>query len=342
MEPILAIWDGHYLDNTTLSEADLQCYVQDALNELEYIMGPINSTYGALRASHGHPKGWDIKFIEIGNEDMLSEGLPTYRAYRFHDFHTAISKAYPNITIMASTPQIALPPGVIGDFQEYSTPDTFVSQFGSFDHNTSKTLIGEYAVVAYNGAEDDPYGPLRLLFPSWIGAVGEAVFEIGTERASLNVFGDAYAPILQNLNNFQWTPDLIPFTADPTQTVKSTNYHQNSLFSNTRMTTNHNASTTSNFGPAYWVAGENIHTKTHILKAAVYNSTAEVPFTVAFEGLEAGATGSLTVLTAPSPESSSHIGSDMVITTHVAVTAGSNGFVFTLPDLSVTLLKAEA
>ncbi len=70
VEPILAVWAGMYLDtNRFISQADLGPYVQDTLNELEYIMGDTSTTYGALRASHGYPEPWTVNYVEIGNED---------------------------------------------------------------------------------------------------------------------------------------------------------------------------------------------------------------------------------------------------------------------------------
>lgn len=65
MEPILAIWSGLYLDGTVLSEEDLLPYVQDSLDELEFIMGDDSTPFGRLRASLGHPSPWKINFVEV-------------------------------------------------------------------------------------------------------------------------------------------------------------------------------------------------------------------------------------------------------------------------------------
>lgn len=69
MMPVLDIWSGKYLNKTYIAQADLQPYVDDALNELEYVLGSTDTTYGALRASHGYPDPWDVTWVEIGNED---------------------------------------------------------------------------------------------------------------------------------------------------------------------------------------------------------------------------------------------------------------------------------
>lgn len=85
---------------------------------------------------------------------------------------------------------------------------------------------------------------------AWIGSVGEAIFTLGAERNTDKIIGASYAPGFQNLNSYQWAvgplvlkldvyeltplqPDMISFTADPSQTVLSTSYHVIKVRSNT-------------------------------------------------------------------------------------------------------------
>lgn len=111
------------------------------------------------------------------------------------------------------------------------------------------------------------------------------------------------------------------------------------LLSNTRMTETLPTSG-GDFGPAYWVAGINSETGSHILKTAVYNSTSDVPISVSFEGCAAGATANLTVLTAPDGYSYNDIGSDVVEKSTTTITASAAGvFSFSLPNLSVSVLE---
>jgi alpha-N-arabinofuranosidase len=65
LEPILAVWDGLYLDGTVTSEADLGQWVQFALDELEFLMGSTSTKYGALRASLGYPQPFQINYVEV-------------------------------------------------------------------------------------------------------------------------------------------------------------------------------------------------------------------------------------------------------------------------------------
>ncbi|TVY19988.1 putative alpha-L-arabinofuranosidase A, partial [Lachnellula arida] len=77
-----------------ISGTALTSYVDDALNELEFLLGSTSTTSGALRASYGHPAPYTIPYIEIGNEDNVSSGCSTY-ASRFTAFYNAIHAAYP-------------------------------------------------------------------------------------------------------------------------------------------------------------------------------------------------------------------------------------------------------
>jgi alpha-N-arabinofuranosidase len=106
-------------------------YVQSVMNELEFLMGDTTTTYGALRASLGYPNPWTINFVEVGNEDNLGQGGPSYESYRFDDFYYPIHEKYPWITIIPSTVayETTLPGNSTGDYHQYTRPDTFVSQF---------------------------------------------------------------------------------------------------------------------------------------------------------------------------------------------------------------------
>jgi alpha-N-arabinofuranosidase len=171
--------------------------------------------------------------------------------------------------------------------------------------------------------------------------VSEAVFLLGAERNADRIWGASFAPLLQNLNSYQWTPDLIAFTADPADTTVSTSYPVIQLLSGTRITHTLPAKTVEgDFGPAYWVAGRD--DSAYILKAAVYNSTGDVPFSVGFEGLKPGAPAQLTVLTAPALAQNTPQHKEEVTTKVEHLTAGADGSIkFSLPNLSVAVLRAK-
>lgn len=131
--PVLAVWAGLALNGQSVPESEIDIYVQDALDELEFLTGSVDTKYGALRAKYGHPKPWTIRYVEVGNEDNLNNGLSTYKAYRFQAFYDAITKKYPNIQILASIIDMTLPGNAGGDYHIYDIPDNFVTKFGMFD-----------------------------------------------------------------------------------------------------------------------------------------------------------------------------------------------------------------
>lgn len=276
----------------------------------------------------------------------------SYRAYRFQMFSSAITAAYPSMNIISSTNYLspfAPSPSIAGDFHEYTRPDDFVSQFNLFDQNytwAAKTFIGEYAVVQPNSPSTGPrttdWSEPLVAAPFWAGTVAEAVFLLGAERNAGSTLGASYAPLLQNLNDYQWAPDLISFTADPAQDVRSTSWHLVALFSGTRFTetrATRSAGPDAGFGPVYWAAGQNTDTGAYVLKLASYNASASTPVSAAVAGLAPGTPANLTVLTAPDAYASARIGSDPVVYTHTSLVAGPSGvFTFELPDLAIALL----
>lgn len=137
-------------------------------------------------------------------------------------------------------------------------------------------------------------------------------------------------------------PDLIAFTADPSQTIKSTSHHVIELLSNNRYNATVPVTSDSDFGPAYWVAGvsEPGH---YTFKTAIYNSTSTVPFSISFEGLSEGVKGTLSVLSAPDGLSSNTLEngvvSDVVRKNVTTLAAGSGGvFEFELDNYDVAVL----
>ncbi|KAF7625141.1 putative vacuolar segregation protein [Aspergillus flavus] len=346
VEPILAVWGGFALNGDAIPESELGTYVQDALDELEFLTGSVDTEYGALRASLGHPEPWTVKYVEVGNEDNLNDGLDSYKSYRFQAFYDAIKEKYPDITVLASTVEIDFPGDAGGDYHLYDTPDNFVEKFNFFDQYSPDhpILLGEIAAIQLNGREIVWGNSSHFSqYPWWIGSVAEGVFLIGAERNADKVLGTTYAPFMMNLDNYQWSPTFLAFNSNPDETARSTSWYLYDLFSHNSFT--HTLPTTSNssFGPLYYVAGVDNTSNSHIFKAAVYNSTADVPVSLTFDGVKAGTSASLTVLTAADPLGMNEVGAaDIVDKKTSTVTAGVNGvFDFSLPNLSVAVLKTE-
>jgi alpha-L-arabinofuranosidase len=195
-------------------------FVQDALDAIEYANGPVTSKWGAVRAANGHPKPFKLRYVEIGNEN----GGPNYNE-RYALFYDAITKKYPDIQIVAcvwgGTPNSR--PTPIIDEHYYNSPSFFISNAGkydTYDRSGPKIYVGEYAVTQGTGQ-----GSLR-------GALGEAAFMTGMERNSDIVTMSSYAPLFANLNFKRWNPDLIYF--DSSRVALTPSYHVQRMFSTNR------------------------------------------------------------------------------------------------------------
>ncbi|KAJ5131575.1 Glycoside hydrolase superfamily [Penicillium bovifimosum] len=346
MEPILAVWAGLALNGEVVPEADLDFYVQDALNEIEFLTGSVDTEYGALRAKIGHPDPWKIRYVEVGNEDHLSDGLSSYRAYRFSAFYNAITAKYPDIQVLASTINMTIPGTAGGDYHLYDTPDNMVTQFDMFDNFSPDhpILLGEIAATEPNNAGNINWDDTHFsMYPWWIGTIGEAVFLLGAERNADKIIGTTYAPFLMNLDSYQWSPTLLSFNSNPDQTARSTSWHLYSLFNHNHMTNTLPATSSDAFGPLYYATGVDNKTNSHIFKAAVYNSTAEVPVSLTFEGVGRGTKADLTILTAPDPFAMNEVGGANIVNSKTTqIKAGKKGeFSFKLPNLSIAVLATQ-
>ncbi|MGD0094339.1 MAG: alpha-L-arabinofuranosidase C-terminal domain-containing protein, partial [Planctomycetota bacterium] len=192
-------------------------FVQDALDAIEYANGPENSTWGSLRAKAGHPKPFNMKFMEIGNEN----GGKAYDA-RYILFYKAIKEKYPDMHLVANVIPDKHPCEIL-DEHYYSTPEFFMNNARKYDkykRDGYKVYVGEYAVTANCGK-----GNLR-------GALGEAAFMTGMERNSDVVIMASYAPLFVNVQQRTWSPDMIPF--DSSRVCGIPSYYVQKMFSENR------------------------------------------------------------------------------------------------------------
>lgn len=219
--PVLAVWAGLSLNGTVVAQADLGPYVQDALDQIEYAIGPVTSTWGARRAADGHPAPFPVPYAEIGNEDELNGGAASYDAYRYPMFYDAIKAAYPQVKLIATTLVTSRPVEII-DEHYYSDAAFFEQQatrYDSYDRSGPMVFVGEYSATANAGSL-----PTGLLGNS----IGEAAFMTGMERNSDIVRMSSYAPLFAYVGYTQWNPDLIGF--DLLHSFGSTSYWVQQMF----------------------------------------------------------------------------------------------------------------
>ncbi|MGA7162079.1 MAG: alpha-L-arabinofuranosidase C-terminal domain-containing protein [Bacteroidota bacterium] len=198
-------------------------WVQDALDAIEYANGPVNSVWGSLRAKNGHPGSFNLKYVEIGNEN----GQEPY-AERWALMASAIRAKYPDVKLIAnewagSHPHEPAPE--IVDEHYYDNPDWFMwnaNKYDSYDRKGPKIFIGEYAVTENTGK-----GNLR-------GAIGEAAWMTGMERNSDIVAMGSYAPLFCNANHKAWPVNLINF--DSYRWFGLPSYYVQQMFANNQGT----------------------------------------------------------------------------------------------------------
>ncbi|KAJ3347441.1 hypothetical protein HDU83_002091 [Entophlyctis luteolus] len=338
LAPVLAIWAGYSLGGTSVTGSALTPYVNDALDELEFLLGPVSSTLGALRATYGHPAPYNITMVEIGNEDFIP--CSTY-ATRFTAFYNAISAAYPNLIIIASTADSSclpspLPSGVWMDIHHYLKPSAFVSSFNEFDNypRTHGIFVGEFANTNFNDGSQTYWSNVQ-------GAVSEAVYMIGLERNSDIVKMACYAPMFEHFDMAEWSPDLAGLDSRPGSLTGSVSYYVQKMFANSKGDTILPVSSTANFGPLYWVASSTT-AGTYYVKLAnygttTYNVTVEIPTAVNVQSV-----ASLEILTGSATESNYPLSVSVVPVSSTVTGSPASGWSFSLPGYGVGVLTVNS
>ena len=211
MEPLLAVFSGYSLLQEHIPAGkDLEPYVQDALDEIEYVTGDTSTHWGAERAKDGHPAPFHLTYVEIGNEEYHDES-GTYDA-RFAQFYKAIKQKHPDLQLVAAAPVTLVRPDILDDNDHalhthfYRTAQQFfvdTHHYDTYDRNGPKILVGEWAT-----REGSPTTNLGA-------ALGDAAWMTGLERNSDIVVMASYAPLFVNVNpgGMQWPSDLIGYDA---------------------------------------------------------------------------------------------------------------------------------
>jgi alpha-N-arabinofuranosidase len=221
MRPLLAVYAGYSLAHEHIDAGPgLEPYVQDALDELEYVTGGTDTKWGAERAKDGHPAPFSLTYVEIGNEDNLDPS-GSYDG-RFAQFYKAIKAKYPQLQLIATGPVSSVTPDVIDDHYYKQAEEFFadVHHYDKTDRNGPKIFVGEWAT-----REGGPT-------PNFGAALGDAAWMTGMERNSDIIVMASYAPLLTNVNpgGLQWRTDLIGY--DAVASYGSPSYYAQVMFSN--------------------------------------------------------------------------------------------------------------
>jgi alpha-L-arabinofuranosidase len=214
---------------------ELDPYVQDALDLIEFANGSATSKWGSIRAKMGHPTSFNMKMLGVGNENWG----PQY-VERLKIFQEKIKAKYPEIKLVCSSGIAA--EGEMFNFLNtnlrkmkvefidehyYNRPEWFLAnanRYDSYDRKSnSKVFAGEYAgqsdkVVSVNNQNN------------WQTALAEAAFMTGLERNADVVAMASYAPLFGHIDGWQWKPNLI--WVDNLNVMPTPNYQVQKMYSN--------------------------------------------------------------------------------------------------------------
>lgn len=195
------------------SIVELDPYVQDALDLIEFANGDASTLWGKQRAAMGHPAPFNLKMLGVGNENWGPQYIE-----RLKIFKDAIKSKYPAIKIVTSSGtdpdgerfdylnrELRNMEADIIDEHYYRKPEWFFNnarRYDNYPRNNTKIFCGEYAAQSTGIASPDNKN-------NWLTALSEAAFMTGLERNADVVTMASYAPLFAHVDGWQWTPDLI-------------------------------------------------------------------------------------------------------------------------------------
>ncbi|MDP2890731.1 MAG: alpha-L-arabinofuranosidase C-terminal domain-containing protein, partial [Bacteroidota bacterium] len=190
---------------------DMDDYVQEVLDLIEWANGDVKTKWGKLRAEAGHPKPFNLKYVGIGNEDLINDIFEE----RFTMIFNAVKEKHPEITVIGTVGptfegtdyvegwKIATKLGVpMVDEHYYQSPGWFIHNqdyYDKYDRTKAKVYFGEYAAHL-------PGRPTNIET-----ALAEALYLTACERNGDVVSMTSYAPLLAKEGHTQWNPNLIYF-----------------------------------------------------------------------------------------------------------------------------------
>jgi alpha-N-arabinofuranosidase len=237
--PILGCGMACQFNTAELAPMDqLDPYIQDALDLIEFANGSAETKWGKLRTDMGHPSTFNMKMIGVGNEQWGPQYFERYR-----EFEKAIHAKYPQIQIISSAgpfpsgemfdyawKELKASNAQIVDEHYYNKPEWFfknANRYDNYDRKGPKIFAGEYAAQSVQTVSPDNKN-------NWLCALSEAAFMTGLERNADLVHMASYAPLFAHAEGWQWTPDLIWF--DNLNSYGTPSYYVQKLFSTNRGT----------------------------------------------------------------------------------------------------------
>jgi alpha-N-arabinofuranosidase len=326
---------------------ELNPYVQDALDLIEFANGSVETPWGKIRSEMGHPKPFNLKLIGVGNEQWGPEYIERYKV-----FEKAIKAKYPAMTIVSGagpfpegdyfeygTKELKKLNAEIVDEHYYKSPKWFrdnATRYDNYDRKGPKVFAGEYAAQSVATVSPDNKN-------NWECAFSEAAFMTGLERNAEVVNLTSYAPLMAHAEAWQWTPDMIWF--NNLEAYGSANYYVQKLFSTNKgtdllaITKDGKAVTGQN--ELFATAAKDVNTKEIIVKLVNTAATAQ-EVSVDLKGNKLQAKGSITTLTSANLDDVNSFEFPKKISpTESVYQLKNNKAQVKLPAYSVTVLKLK-
>lgn len=210
----------------------LDPYIDDVLDLIEFANGDSTSTWGKVRSQMGHPAPFNLKYVGVGNEQWGPQYIERYKV-----FVKAIKAKYPQIIVVTGSgpspdgedfeyawKELKKLNAEIVDEHYYRKPEWFrenATRYDNYDRKGPKVFAGEYAAQSVAVVSPDNKN-------NWDCALSEAAFMTGLERNAEVVTLTSYAPLFAHVDAWQWTPDMIWF--DNLVSIGSANYYVQKLF----------------------------------------------------------------------------------------------------------------
>ena len=327
MNPVLAVYAGYSLAQEHVNPGpDLEPYVQDALDELEYVTGGTDTKWGAERAKDGHPTPFKLTYVEIGNEDEFDKS-GSYDD-RYEQFYKAIKAKYPDLQLIATAPVKSIRPDVIDDHYYRRATQFFddAAHYNKTDRDGPRIFVGEWATRE------------GTTTPNLGAALGDAAWMTSMERNSDIIVMASYAPLLVNVNpgGMQWETDLIGYTA--MKSYGSPSYYAQVLFS--KYLGDHTLkSTLDGAGPRFFYSITGSAANKHLYLKLVNADSVPQAVDIDLSGVKLAGTAKLISLSAHDTQATNTIDDpDQIVPVESTLNNVGSHFHHTLPGYSIQVI----
>ena len=361
VEPILGVYAGYSLPTPangqrgtpTLPGAALQPFVEEALDEIEYITGDVTTRWGAQRAKDGHPEPFKLTYIEIGNEDWFdkSDGYDG----RYTQFVDALKAKHPQLQFISSigneqpaNKRVRSRKPDLLDEHYYLPADKFEknspTHFDSYDRKGPRIFVGEWAAHETAFPPWDKRSADAAPTPNMKAALGDAAWMAAMERNSDLVTMQCYAPLFVNVNPGarQWRPNLIGY--DALNSYGSPSYYAIQMFSRYHGDTILKASfgnPPANSDPLQYTVTKDSKTGTIFIKTVNFKNTAQTINLSIKSATRLAPTGTAVTLAASLTDTNSLAEPNKVIPVTSKVANAGTNMSYTFAPNSITVLQLD-